>query len=75
MLLAYALHHLKALIEEIVVSKYPHCLFHKSSLKGFHRISLIFFLPFLAITFEPEMLESLSNNLKTRIIAWFPTKF
>jgi len=29
----------------------------------------------LAITFEPEMLESQSTPLKTRRTTWFPTKF
>jgi len=65
-----AIHHLKALTEEIAVSKYPHCLFYKSSPKGFPN----FFCLFLAITFEPQMLESLSNLPKTRTITWFPIK-
>jgi len=37
-------------------------------------ISLIF-LPCLAITFEPEMLESQSTPLKTRTKTCFPIKF
>jgi len=46
MLLSHAIHHLKALIEEMVVSKYPHCLFYTLSPKGFLGISLIFLLFF-----------------------------
>ena len=42
MLLACVIHHLKAVIEEILVIKYPHCLFYKLSQKGFLGISLIF---------------------------------
>jgi len=40
--LARGIHYLKALIEEIVISKYPNCLFYKLSPKGLHGISLIF---------------------------------
>ena len=72
MLLAYAIHHLKVLIEEIVVSKYPQCLFYKLFPKDswdFHN-----FLAFLAITLEPEMVESQSTRLKLRTTTWFPIK-
>jgi len=74
MLSPYAIHHLKALIKEIVVSKYPYCLFYTLSPKGFQRISQTF-LPFLAMTFEPKMSESQSNPLKTHTTTWFPIKF
>ena len=42
MLLTCATHYLKGLIEEMLVSKYPHCLFDKLSPDGFLGISLIF---------------------------------
>jgi len=42
MLLAYAMHYLKALTDEILVLKYPHCLFLSRS--GYLGISLIFSL-------------------------------
>ena len=58
MLSACAIHQLKAL-NEILVSKYLHCLFYKFPQWDFPN-----FLPFLAITFEAETLESLSNHLK-----------
>ena len=50
MLLACAIHHLKALIEEIEVSNYPHCLFYKLSPKGFLGI-FQFFLHFFGHNF------------------------
>jgi len=71
MLLACAIYHLKALTEEILVLKYPHCLFYKESLRGFPHLFCIF----SAITFEPKMPESQSTPLKTRRTTWFPIKF
>jgi len=53
MLLACAIHHQKAHIEEILVSKYSHFFFKNYYLKDFCT-----FLLFLALTFEPKMLES-----------------
>jgi len=40
--LACAIHHLKAVIEEMVVSEYPHCLFHKLSPRDFRNLLLFF---------------------------------
>jgi len=54
----------------MLVSKYPLLILYNIP-KG---ISLIFCL-FLAITFEPEMLECQSTPLKTRTTTWFPIKF